>query len=109
MTNTPEKPGVGTKIRSGPYSIGSDTWPGISKLIEECGEVVQVCGKILGTGGKVEHWDGTKLDERLASELGDLLAALRFVALRCGLDRRAVEHRAAEKQALFQRWHEEQR
>ena len=32
---------------AGPYSIGSDVWPGLSKLAEESGEVVQVIGKIV--------------------------------------------------------------
>ncbi len=36
---------------SGDFSIGSDIWPGISKLIEEAAEVGQVCGKLIGSGG----------------------------------------------------------
>lgn len=29
------------------FSIGSKRWPGISKLIEECGEVLQIAGKLM--------------------------------------------------------------
>ena len=93
---------------AGPFSIGSARWPGISKLIEEAGEVAQVCGKLIGTGGEPAHWDGTNLRVRLQEEIADLMAACEFVVERCGLDREIVERRRLEKLALFQRWHEEQ-
>lgn len=38
----------------GSFSLGSRTWPGLSKLVEECGEVLQIAGKIMGTGGAVQ-------------------------------------------------------
>ena len=93
---------------SGDFSIGSTRWAGISKLIEECGEVIQVCGKLIATGGAVEHWDGTNLKERLEDELGDLMAAVSFVTSRCSLDHRRIAARQMEKLALFRKWHEEQ-
>jgi hypothetical protein len=34
-----------------PFAIGSDAWPGTSKLLEEQGELVQVLGKLMATGG----------------------------------------------------------
>lgn len=89
-----------------PYAIGSAHWPGLGKLIEEAGEVQQVCGKLMGTGGEVEHWDGTNLKERLEDELGDLQAALEFVVAANGLDGARVGAQAARKLAWFQRWHE---
>jgi NTP pyrophosphatase (non-canonical NTP hydrolase) len=69
-----------------PYAIGSETWPGLSKLVEECGEVLQVAGKLMGTGGQVEHWDGTDLRERMTEELADLLAAIDFLQYMNDLD-----------------------
>ena len=57
---------------SGDFSIGSDVWSGISKLIEEAGEVTQVCGKLIAIAGASEHWDGTDLRERLEDEIADL-------------------------------------
>lgn len=88
------------------YAIGDDEWPGISKLIEECGEVIQVCGKLLATHGEAAHWDGTNLHRRLADELGDLQAAIRFVQLKNpNLDPEAIRSRADEKLELFLRWH----
>ena len=91
---------------AGPYSIGSGHWPGLSKLIEECGEVTQVAGKLLGTGGAVEHWDGTDLRSRMAEELGDLLAAVRYVIDKAGMED-VVYLRARIKLALFDRWDRE--
>ena len=90
---------------SGDFSIGSDFWPGISKLIEECGEVVQVCGKLLGSGGDTSHWDGTNLRDRLSSELGDLTAAITFVTDQCGLSSEEIWQRTRAKLDLFYGWH----
>lgn len=94
-------------MAAGPYSIGSDLWPGLSKLAEEAGEVLQVIGKLIATGGDVHHWDGTNLRTRIGEEMGDLLAAINFVARENGLDAEVYE-RYVEKKALFQKWHGQQ-
>ncbi len=91
--------------RNGPYSIGSRHWPGLSKLIEEAGEVQQVAGKILGTGGRVDHWDGSDLRLRLQEEIGDLVAACLFVAEKNNLDVQAIADRVGVKYARFLSWH----
>lgn len=91
----------------GPYCIGGASWPGISKLVEEAGEVCQVAGKLLGTGGAVEHWDGSNLRERLEEEIADLMAACRFVIEANGLDVEKVRARAALKLEIFNLWHRE--
>ncbi len=93
---------------SGDFSIGSGVWPGISKLTEEAGEVLQVCGKLIGTGGDVHHWDGSNLKARLEDEMADVMAACEFVASRNDLDAGRISRRVDEKIALFNRWHEEQ-
>lgn len=93
-----------------PFAIGADPddWPGLAKLIEECAEVVQLGGKIMAYPDG-DHPDGEgPLDERLADELGDLLAA---VAYHRAHNRRLVrlkgriELRLTAKFHLFQRWH----
>ena len=61
------------------FGFGTKEWPGVAKLNEECGEVVQVIGKLMATGGRIEHWEGSSLDERLAEEMADVLAAVNFV------------------------------
>lgn len=91
---------------SGMYSIGADEWPGLSKLIEEAGEIIQVGGKILGTGGQEKHWDGTNLRERMIEELADLYAAIKFF-VGTNLtqeERREWMKRADQKRELFYEW-----
>lgn len=58
-------------------AIGSEVWPGLCKLIEECGETLQVAGKLLAypTGG---HPDGTDIIERIGHETADLYAVIQF-------------------------------
>jgi NTP pyrophosphatase (non-canonical NTP hydrolase) len=90
---------------SGDFSIGGTVWPGLSKLIEECGEVQQVCGKLLGSRGEENHWDGSNLRERLQEELGDLVAAINFVIQKNGLDICTVACRSDDKLQLFNDWH----
>lgn len=88
------------------FAIGSPRWPGLSKLSEEAGEVIQVIGKLMGTGGEVQHWDGSNLAERLIEEVGDVLAACDFVVEK-NLPLASVAERRAKKLALFRKWHDE--
>lgn len=90
------------------YNIGSDHCPGLSKLIEECGECLQVAGKIIGFGGFGEHWDGSNLQERLMEEMADLEAAIMFVKARnlAGPEAfTAFRERVQQKYDLFCKWH----
>lgn len=91
------------------FAIGAAHWPGISKLMEEAGEVVQVCGKLMATYGEAEHWDGTNLARRLEEELGDLIAACEFVTLKNEprLSEYAIKSRRDAKLAVFCKWHAE--
>ena len=43
------------------FSIGSKRWPGISKVIEEFAEVIEVCGKLMGARGAEVHFSGKNL------------------------------------------------
>jgi NTP pyrophosphatase (non-canonical NTP hydrolase) len=89
------------------FNFGSTNWPGLAKLIEECGEVIQVAGKIMATNGEVAHWDGTDLRDRLQEEIGDLVAAIGFVGEYNDLDLDTVEKRIDKKAELFEKWHKE--
>lgn len=106
--NESRKP-EGEPAKPGLYSIGSTHWNGLSKLIEECGEVVQVCGKLLGNGGKDDHWDGSHLPDRLEKELADLCAAIQFVIRRNNLSDAKINARVDYKIDLFDQWNGEQR
>lgn len=89
------------------FHPGSESWPGLAKLNEEAGEVIQVIGKIMATGGAEEHWDGTNLRRRLETEIGDLMAAISFVGLHCNLDQDAIGKRMTLKLALYEQWAKE--
>jgi len=91
------------------FEIGARQWPGISKLVEECGEVLQIAGKLMGTGGVTLHFSGLDLRRALEEELADLAAAIEFVIDHCGLDRAAIVRRRIEKLARFKEWHRGQR
>lgn len=90
-----------------PFAFGSATLPGLAKLAEECGEVGQVIGKLMMTGGRAEHWDGTDLIARLKEEMADVMAALVFVG-QTNFYETDFEERVAAKLALFEQWHREQ-
>jgi NTP pyrophosphatase (non-canonical NTP hydrolase) len=91
-------------LSTGPFSIGSDLWPGTSKLIEEMGELTQVLGKLIAIHGATDHWDGSDLRARLHEELGDVRAALSFFTIMNELDHDTLNAREAEKLRLFYGW-----
>lgn len=100
---------VKQNVRLG-FCIGSDVCPGFSKLVEEAGEVMQVVGKLVATGGSPCHWDGTEnLWTKLTEELADLSAAIDFVVIRNGLDVESFLKRTKAKLELFEEWHHNQR
>lgn len=88
------------------YAIGASKWPGISKVAEEAGELVQVVGKIIGADGVDVHWDGSNLRARLSEEIADVTAAICFVVQHNNLDVEAIEKRVQAKFALFEKWHQ---
>jgi NTP pyrophosphatase (non-canonical NTP hydrolase) len=104
-------------VTAGPYSIGSDNLPGLSKLVEELGELQDatgrlqaILGKLIATGGSPEHWSGLDLRQALLDELGDVDAAVSFFIERnCnGPERSHIRRRSVTKRNLFNKWHLEQ-
>lgn len=92
-------------IGSGDFAFGSHIWPGTSKLIEECGEVIQVLGKLMQRGGKLDHWSGD-LGKMLVEEVADVVAAANvFLELNPQIDSAAVFERIKEKTERFRGWH----
>lgn len=96
-----------TAAKLPPFAFGSDNWPGLAKLAEESGEVVQVVGKLMMTGGEPHHWDGTDLRTRLIEEMADVVAAVRFVGTYnlTDLEVDELEARADRKLKQFIEWH----
>ena len=93
-----------------PYCIGSDDWNGLSKLIEELGELQQVCGKIIGSEGNIDHWSGD-LREKFVEEIGDVYASLNYFTTKnfSSEDRNHIIIRMRMKEATFQEWNKEVR
>lgn len=89
----------------GPFSIGQNLWPGIAKLAEECGELVQIIGKLIATGGRTDHWSGLDLRKELEDEMADVLAAINFVDRHNDLHSEHIAGRAHAKVILFEQWH----
>lgn len=89
----------------GPFSIGQNVWPGIAKLAEECGELVQVIGKLIATSGRTDHWSGRDLRIDLEDEMADVRAALAFVWANNDLDKSRMADRVNYKVNLFEEWH----
>ena len=81
------------------------TASGVAKLIEECGELQQILGKKLAYWHTDQHPDGAGLiSTRIKEEMGDVLAAIWFVADQLGLDHWAINDRFVRKTALFSTW-----
>jgi NTP pyrophosphatase (non-canonical NTP hydrolase) len=78
---------------------------GLTKLIEECGELVQIAAKKAAYMDTDEHPDGKgSLKERLENELSDVIAAIAFVDMKLKLDRVRIDARAEQKLVLFEQW-----
>ena len=92
------------------FGFGSKKWPGLAKLNEECGELIQVIGKLMMVKGRSKHWSGD-LRKKMIEELGDVMAASEFVSRHCLTDneRFDLHERITEKRAKFLGWHEERR
>lgn len=93
-----------------PMAIGSELWPGLAKLAEECAEVLQVIAK-LAAYPSGEHPDGGgPLRFRLRDEMADVYAALDYVRAHNVLGGvETIELRRDRKFARFQRWDFEER
>lgn len=92
------------------FAIGDQELPGISKLTEEAGELLQIVGKLMAVHGASKGWDGSDLRKNFVLELGDLCAAVQFVIGRALTveEVRLLRDRIREKFALFEKWHQEQ-
>lgn len=82
---------------------------GLTKLSEECGELVQAIAKF--TTFKDEcpdkdiHWDGKSVSKSLEDEIADVIAATVVVTEIFRLDLGRIIDRQLYKKALFEYWH----
>lgn len=93
------------------FAIGAEHWSGLSKLVEEAGEVTQVAGKLMGSFGDPNHFDGSDLRVSLREEIADLEAALAFFKSANFSSREQIDmaERTREKRSLFNMWHHDTR
>jgi NTP pyrophosphatase (non-canonical NTP hydrolase) len=81
---------------------------GLAKLAEELGELQAVVGKKMAYFDTDVHPDGAgSLAERMQDEMGDVMAAMRFVANEFDLDDKAVLNRASVKLELYEQWRDD--
>jgi NTP pyrophosphatase (non-canonical NTP hydrolase) len=85
------------------------TAEGLVKLMEECGELVQIAAKRVAYYNTDTHPDGAgSMSHRLEEEVGDVLAAIDFVIGAHGLNHTRVKQRKESKLTLYRRWASEQ-
>ena len=90
------------------FDIGSRKWAGLTKIVEETGELNQVIGKLMGNRGENKHFDGSDLHENLWKEIADVYAALDFVLqMNDSLSEVDIIERIDKKYKKFCKWHEE--
>jgi NTP pyrophosphatase (non-canonical NTP hydrolase) len=78
---------------------------GLAKLVEECGELIQVAAKKMAYMDTDLHPDGQSLKLRLQHEIADVMAACHFVQETFALDLGEIMERATAKHARFCAWH----
>lgn len=78
---------------------------GLTKLCEELGELTQIAAKKISYMDTDEHPDGKgSMRKRLAEEIGDVLAAAKFVADKFEISEAETGERAQKKLELFREW-----
>jgi len=70
---------------------------GLTKLIEECGELTQVAAKKQAYLDDKLYPDGSNLEIRLQEEIADVLAAIDFVIITLKLDDPTITARMHSK------------
>ena len=88
------------------FTVSAQLWPGLAKLVEEAGELLQVAGKLMAYPYDSFHPDGTNLHTRLQEELADLQAAINFVV---NHNRLLIDDRVKHKMQRLEHWRKEGR
>jgi NTP pyrophosphatase (non-canonical NTP hydrolase) len=80
---------------------------GLTKLMEECGELTQVAAKMIAFPNDNHPDGGPPLRQRLEEEIADVCAAVAFVADILKLDANRIMTRGDQKRAMFEEWHKD--
>jgi NTP pyrophosphatase (non-canonical NTP hydrolase) len=78
----------------------------IALLLEECGEVIQICGKILRHGYESYHPDSPDISNRtlLEKELGDVTAAIELMISSKDIDKTRLKSNRLKKLVDVEKW-----
>lgn len=78
---------------------------GLTKLVEECGELIQIAAKKITFPNTDAHPDGAgSMKARLEDEIADVIAAIGIVIHQHKLDGDRIMERGEKKRVLFQSW-----
>lgn len=77
---------------------------GLTKLAEECGELVQAAMKKSAYMDSKHPDKKGDLDKRIEEEMADVLAACEFVQSTLKLNRKAIQKRKEMKLKRFKKW-----
>lgn len=81
---------------------------GLTKMIEECGELIQIAAKKQAFMDTDDHPDGKgSMKRRLEEEIADVSATTTYVADKLGLDKQAIFDRMLFKLAFYAQLDEE--
>jgi len=79
---------------------------GLTKLMEECGELTAIAAKKVAFMHTDVHPDGAgSMKQRLEEEVADVIAAIGLVCQTFGLNEEHIMTRTEKKLALFKKWH----
>jgi len=79
---------------------------GLTKLIEECGELIQIAAKKQAFMDTDQHPDGKgSMKRRLEEEMADVIASCMLVSKNFELDGDFMAERMEKKLKLFTSWH----
>lgn len=77
---------------------------GLTKLMEECGELTQIAAKKSAYADVDIHPDGRSMKLRMEDEIADVIAACAYVTGEFKLNQTAIDLRVQEKMKLFFQW-----
>jgi NTP pyrophosphatase (non-canonical NTP hydrolase) len=77
---------------------------GLVKLVEECGELIQVAAKLIAYPDKQHPDNQGCLGLRIEDEIADVLAAIEFVRSKLSLSDHDIEMRVRTKLNTFSNW-----
>lgn len=83
------------------------TAKGLAKVLEECGELIQIAAKKLAYPHTDLHPDGSIMSTRMEEEMGDVRAAIEFVIETHNLNEDIITLRKEAKLNQYRIWHKE--